>query len=86
MNQHKTIIPSTDIYTLKLDDKNILMFSITMKDGKYNVTLRDIYVDLEKNNIYTLKSLAKYCSIKNYSILKKKDLLYLLSNNIYFDI
>jgi hypothetical protein len=85
MNQNKIIIPSTDIYTFEENDKNLLMFSIRMKNGKYDIIYRDLYIDLKRNDINSLKTIAKYCLISKYYSLKKQELVKLIYDNIVLE-
>jgi hypothetical protein len=51
-----------------------------------NIIYRDIYKDLNKNNIIVLKFLCSQLKIKNYSKLNKEDLVNQLKKKIIFEI
>ena len=85
MDPNKTIIPQQNIYTIDFGEGSTKLFFIKINDGRHDITYRDLYVDLNKNSVYNLKIIAKYCKLTKYSSLHKQELVQLIRDNIIFE-
>lgn len=79
MTTRKRMIPKNDIYTTA--GNNEVYFKLAEK----NKIIRDLNIVLEKNNVVTLKELAKSCEIKGASKLKKAELVTAVKGCLTFE-
>jgi|AntRauTorckE6833_2_1112554.scaffolds.fasta_scaffold193950_1 hypothetical protein len=82
-NMSKTLIPSKDIY-LK-NEKGIETWRFSIHIDGHLAPITDIYIELNRNTLWELTFLAKYCKLKKYSKLKKQELIELIYDNIIFE-
>jgi hypothetical protein len=72
-----------EIHKKNIYANNTLFQYTTEKNGK-KCNIRDIHVELSKNNKYILLDIARHIGIKNISKLKKKELVKILIPLITF--
>ncbi len=85
-------VPKTNQYTSSGENYfkikfvfRISSFRSSPTNSKVLHTMRDIYVDLDKNTLSTLHLLSKRIHLKNYSKLKKPALVDLIKQHIKFE-
>ena len=57
------------------EEQNDQYFSVTKKEGKHITVRRDISTDIKSNSSDTLKFICKAYGVRNFSKLKKKELV-----------
>jgi len=86
---YKIIIPKEDMYYLIIENKNIRFFKMSVDDIDgtkiSKKVIRDIYVDLSKNYLDTLKSIAKKFKIPKLDTKKKAEIVQILSEILEFE-
>jgi hypothetical protein len=82
------VIPKKDIYDKAMADAELgkrFAFASAKKTNKHHHFNMDNFVELKKNDLATLKKLAKLCEIKKYNKLKKSELLSKLDKCVVFE-
>jgi uncharacterized protein YdbL (DUF1318 family) len=71
------VIPKADQYLVG----GVAFFKL---QGPTNVVYRDMYTDLSKNSVSSLKRIAKVAGLKGFSTMKKDDLVNNLNGLVIF--